>query len=687
MPSELELPPEDRTLSPRTGWTRAHWAAVADRVLDALVPHATPDFALIRPPGRASRSGERSDGLEGYARSFLTAAFRVAADGGTGPRAEELVGRYAHGLAAGTDPRGPHAWPALADRSQPLVEAASIALALHETRRWLWDRLGPSTQDQVVRWLGGMVGAAVPDNNWVLFQVVTEQFMASVGGPSDRAELERGLDRIERWYRGGGWYTDGDGQNFDYYVGWTLHLYPLLWSRMAGPDDGGRGAVYRARLAEFLAGYAHFFGADGAPVHHGRSLTYRFATAGPLWLGALFDAGPLSPGQIRRLASGALRHFVDHGAPDERGLLTLGWHREFPPAVQPYSGPGSPYWSSKGFLGLVLPADHPVWTDQERAAPNDTADHVVALPQPGFVLSTTHRDGLVRLANHGSDHIRAASPTDDPHYAKLSYSNRTAPLTAPEAWHANVDNHLALVSPDGTPTRRLQIHRVAGAPATDHYATSRHATESQDLAAEAQTNLVETATVLRGPWEIRAHLVDAPAGWTVRDGGHALAGDEPPEAQHIREVQGGREIQEDGEDDGVVGAVVRRLGDGLTSAVVGLHGWTKAEVRTDVEASAFGSCAATPYLLMPGHPGGPSVHVSLLVLTGDPLVETDPAALAGAFRVVVDGRTVVVTYPDGERVTVGLGEVAPGEVRYRREPAGGPDAESVEVREPSPSSG
>jgi hypothetical protein len=662
MPSEPELPPEDRAASPRTGWTRAHWEAVADRVLDALVPFATPDFALVRPPGRASRSGELSDGLEGYARSFLTAAFRIAGDGGTGPRAGELVERYARGLAAGTDPAGPHAWPALADRGQPLVEAASIALALHETRRWLWDRLPPSTQDQVLGWLGGMTGRVTPDNNWVLFQVVTEQFLASVGGPHDPAEIERGLDRIEGWYRGGGWYTDGDGQNFDYYVGWTLHLYPLLWTRMAGAADGGRGAAYRARLAEFLGGYAHFFGADGAPVHHGRSLTYRFATAGPLWLGALFDTGPLAPGQVCRLASGVLRHFVEHGAPDERGLLTLGWHREFPPAVQPYSGPGSPYWSSKGFLGLVLPPDHPVWTDPERDAPNDTTDRVVALPQPGFVLSSTHRDGLVRLANHGSDHVRPAAPADDPHYAKLSYSTRTAPLTTPEPWHATVDNHLALVSPDGTPTRRVHIHRLPHVPATDRYATSRHTVEGG--------HLVETATVLRGPWEIRAHLVDAPAGWTVRDGGHAVAGDEPPETHS-----------------GAAGAVVRRSDDGLTSLVVGLHGWSRAGVRTDVEASAFGPYAATPCLVMPGHPGGQSIHVSLVMLTGDPMVDTDPVALMSAFRVEVGGRTVTVTYPDGERVTVGLGEVAPGGLRYRREPVDPEgDGEPVEVREPLPAS-
>jgi hypothetical protein len=663
----MRLPPDDRTRSPRTGWVRGHWEAVADRVLDGVVPYATADFALVRPPGRASRSGERSDGLEGYARSFLTAAFRIAGDGGAGTRAAALIERYARGLAAGTDPAGPHAWPALVDRGQPIVEAASVALALHETRRWLWDRLDPHTQDRVRAWLGGVVGKRTPDNNWVLFQVVTEQFLASVGGPHDPAEIERGLDRIEDWYRGGGWYTDGDGQNFDYYVGWTLHLYPLLWTRMVGAADGGRGAVYRARLAEFLGGYAHFFGTDGAPVHHGRSLTYRFATAGPLWLGALFGTGPLRPGQIRRLASGVLRHFVDRGAPDERDLLTLGWYREFLPAVQHYSGPGSPYWASKGFLGLVLPAAHPVWTDVEEDAPNDTADRVLALPQPGFVLSSTRSDGLVRLANHGSDHLRPASPTDDPHYAKLAYSSRTAPLTAATAWHANVDSHLALLAPDGTATRRLRIDRTA---TTDRYAASRTTAVLPAPTPEpgVEVGVLETASVSRGPWEIRAHLVDVPAGWAVRDGGYAVAGDGPPETGHRP------------------GYAVARRSDGLTSAVAGLHGWPRAGVRADTDASAFGPHAATPYLLAPQHPGGRSVHVSLVVLTADPAVATEPETLATAFAVEVDGRTVTIRYPDGEVVTLRLGELPGGAVRYLRKPADGREPSVVLRESPAPSS-
>ncbi|MGW0581027.1 DUF2264 domain-containing protein, partial [Streptomyces sp. NPDC002920] len=507
------MPEPDFVLSPLTGWTRAHWEGVADRLLDGLVPYATPGLAQYRLPGPASHSGVWSDGLEGFARSFLLAAFRIAgSDGRVGPA---LIERYAAGLAAGTDPHHPEHWPPVTDRAQPMVEAASVAVALHESRRWLWDHLDDKVREQVADWLGGFVGADVNDSNWRLFQVITEEFLASVGAPHSRGEIDAGLARLDDWYRGDGWYTDGDGRKFDYYNAWALHLYPVLWARIAGPRaDAGTVARHRARLREFLTVHQYFFGSDGAPVHQGRSLTYRFATAVPLWAGALADVTPLPPGRTRRLASGALKHFVERGAPDEKGLLSLGWYAPFRPVTQRYSGPASPYWASKAFLGLLLPEEHPVWTATEEPGPVDTADAVLALPAPGWLLHSTAADGIVRLVNHGSDRLPPppATADDSPHYAKLAYSTATAPDTP-----AGPDNHIALLAPDGTPSQRGRIHPLGVAGR---------------CAASWQDGRIETVSVVHGPWEIRVHRVDAPPGTPVREGGWAVADDtRPPDAR------------------------------------------------------------------------------------------------------------------------------------------------------------
>ncbi|MEV5498292.1 DUF2264 domain-containing protein [Nonomuraea fuscirosea] len=595
-------PPPDDHLSGHTGWTRAHWEAMADHLLDSVLPYATDGFAQFRLPGRASRSGPVSDGLEGFARTFLLAAFRIAGAGGRVPPA--LIERYASGLVAGTDPAHPHAWPPLTDMSQQLVEAASIALALHETRPWLFDRLAPAERERVVAWLAGFIGRRTPDNNWVLFRVVVEQFLAEVSGPYEPAEIQGGLERIEDWYAGDGWYSDGQGKNFDYYCGWAMHLYPSLWARMAG--DTARQELYAARLHRFLGQYQHFFAADGGPVHQGRSLTYRFATVVPFWLGALTGATPLPPGRTRRIASGALRHFAEHGAPDERGLLTLGWYDAFEPVTQSYSGPASPYWASKAFLGLLLPPEHPVWTAPEQAAPVDLADQTLAMPAPGWLLHATRDDGVVRLINHGSDRDRVQDQDiPDPHYLKFAYTSHSGPETG------GVDNHLAVLAPDGAASLRRRIEPLAVA---DRFAASAY----QDGPVR-----VVTASVVDGAAEIRIHRVTAPEGRQVRDGGHALAAPVPLD-------------QKEGE--------VRRP-DGLGSGVRPLHGYAGTGIVTAEGANAFGRCSATPYAIG-DHPGGTAVYVSLVWLAGAP-----PAS--PGVRVEGDD-LVVLTLPGGDTATVHL---------------------------------
>ncbi|AKU15635.1 DUF2264 domain-containing protein [Luteipulveratus mongoliensis] len=634
-PATPFLPPTNRVQSSRTGWTRDHWEALADHLLNSLAPWASPSGALISPPGRASWSGLRSDGLEGFARSFMLASFRLAHGG-----SDELAERYAAGLVAGADPDHPDAWPRLTDCSQQLVEAAAVAIGLHESRARIWDQLDDRERALVVDWLAGFVGARTWDNNWVLFQVVVEEFLASVGGPFDRGEIDSGLDRIENWYVGDGWYTDGPGQNFDNYNGWALHLYPLLWARIADAtgdvDTATRRGAYQERLKRHLQDAVHLFGTDGAPVHFGRSLAYRIGCLAPFWLGELEGCSPLEPGATRRLASGAARHFVERGVPDHRGLLTLGWYDTFLPATQPYSGPGSPYWASKGFLGLLLPPDHPVWTAPERAVPLDLADQQVTLTAPGQLVQATHHDGIVRLLNHGSDHLPLPDettslqpPEADPHYGRLAFSSRTGPETDA---HEALDNQLILRAPDGARTAPTQIRRLGTG--------ERYARSCQQAPHPIDTDRLcrlETASVVHGSIEVRVHRVDAPAGCTTLAGGYAIASHSPLETGHSAA--------------GLPWALARRA-DGLTSLVIGLHGWDTASIRNSMGTNAFGPHSATPYLQSAPGPDTPTTTVAAVVLTGDACW---PDALARSISARVQGDQVRIRFPDDREVILAVG--------------------------------
>ncbi len=389
-----------------------------------------------------------------------------------------------------------------------MVEAASVAIALHDTRPWIPDRLDDSVRGRVVDWLSGFIWsqgqrlqlAALPGHHGGVPRLGRSH--AQPGRTS--TPVLRGWGLVS-----GGWYTDGDGRKFDYYNAWALHLYPVLvGARRRIAADPEPVAEHRARLRAFLGVHQYFFGADGAPVHQGRSLTYRFATTAPLWLGVLADATPLAPGlhPTPRLRSPeALRRTRcarRQGAAVARLVPPL-------PVTQRYSGPASPYWASKAFLfGLLLPADHPVWTAPEEPGPVDTADSCVALPVPGWLLHSTAADGVVRLVNHGSDRLPPppAPDEDSPHYTRFAYASAAAPDTE----GAGIDNQLALVATDGTRSRRGRIHPLGAA--------GRHAASWHTARLAGAEHRIETTSVVHGPWEVRRTRA-WPRGVVVREGG------------------------------------------------------------------------------------------------------------------------------------------------------------------------
>ncbi|MGP3769354.1 DUF2264 domain-containing protein [Streptomyces sp. SDT5-1] len=516
----FDLPDDDRELSPYTGFTRAHWEAVADGLLGAAWRWATPEGALLDLPGRPSGSGVRSDGLEGYARTFLAAGFRIAGAQGKDPHG--WLDRYAGGLAAGTRTPGrddAESWPLILDhhvQGQPMVESASVALGLSLTRPWLWDRLDGDVQDRAEKWLRGAITHTPAPNNWYLFPFMVASFLESVGradAATGRA-MQRALDLLEGWYEGDGWYRDGDGRAFDHYNGWALHLYPLLHAHLAG--DRALSARVGPRLREHLEGFSLLFGGDGAPIHFGRSLTYRFAASAAVGIGAVTGHTPLSPGVSRRLISGNLRHFLDRGGVTDEGLLSLGWHGPHDATLQHYSGPASPYWASKGFVALLAGEDDPLWTATEEAAPVEGPDRVLALPAPGLLVQSTRADGIVRLHNHGSDHVRPFEGEQadqvDPHYARQAYSTHTGPTSRANA----ADNHLS-VECAGVGSVRRRIHPLgAGHGDGWGWAASWHRPVFTSGPPMVPGLRVESVTVARGAYELRVHrVVGAPHGARV----------------------------------------------------------------------------------------------------------------------------------------------------------------------------
>lgn len=616
-------------------WSRAEWLAYADRLLDGARRWASPTGARITPPGAEGGYGRDVDGLEGFARTLLLAGFRITGERGQG--VDELIDFCVRGITAGVDPGNPERWVRIEEHAQAKVEAASIALILDMTRPWIWDRLDQATQQRVIGYLAPVVGDdTYPKTNWLWFRVVVETFLRSVDGPWSARDIADDLALHDSLVRQDGWISDGPERSFDHYVGWALHLYPVLWSRMQGAGELARGRTAHdvARLDRYLLDATALVGADGSPLIEGRSLIYRFAAAAPFWAGALAEVPSTSPGMLRHAANRIVAHFAARGVPDGDDLLTLGWHGPWRRLAQGYSGTGSPYWASKGLLGIALPADHPIWSAPAEPLPVEAGDVRRVIAAPGWVVSGTTADGLVRVVNHGTDHASEGDLVgDSPLYARIGYSTATAPLHDGRAWREPLEQSVALVDAAGRATHRagMTLHGVrlepdaaiAASTATAHWIDPAEHQVHHGSGITGRVTIagrVTVCSIVRGAWEARLVRVDeladtvAPGGVRLRIGGWAVAPD-----------------PQDAAADGSAASV--RAG-ALISAVTGSGGTARVVKRPG--ASPFGD-AAVPVL---EHPVVPGTWVTALVtLSG---VEVGTRA-----DIRVDGASAAVSWPDG----------------------------------------
>jgi hypothetical protein len=618
-------------------WSRDQWVAYADRLLDGARAHVSPSGSQVLFPGAEGGYGRAVDGLEGFARTLLIAGFRIAGERGEG--VDDLVAWCVQGITAGVDPANPERWVLLTEHPQAKVEAASIALVLDLTRAWVWDALDDATQARVIDYLSPVVGdAGYPATNWLWFRVVVQTFLRSVGGPWSAADIAADLALHDRLLRASGWISDGAERSYDHYVGWALHLYPVLWARMRGAADlaGDRTAGDVARLDRFLLDARALVGADGSPLIQGRSLIYRFAAAAPFWAGVLAEVPSTSPGALRHAANRIVAHFADRGVPGPDDVLSIGWHGEWRPLAQSYSGPGSPYWAVKGLLAVAIPADHPVWAAPAEPLPVEDGDVLRAITSPGWIVSGTRTDGIVRVVNHATDHaVEGTASADSPLYARLGYSTATSPLLDDAAWHDPLEQSVVLVDADGRTTHRsgmrplgVRVDRsgvgVAGSVGGIHWfspepTAHRHGSGLPGTATPAA--ILAVHSLVRGPWEVRLARVSALApsadARTLRIGGWAVSGST------------------------------------VSGSIAPLRGEATPGVATRSDAGPLGPETVVAYLDFPVTDG--AWIAALITLSRAP--EQRPASLQ---LVVADERVdATVTWPDGRVTTTSLPDPAP----------------------------
>ena len=258
---------------------------------------------------------------------------------------------------------------------QTLVDAAYIAESFLRGYDALWMPLDSLTKQRYINEFTLLRRVDPSYSNWLLFSATVESFLRKIGAPSDTYRISSALRKIEEWYVGDGWYSDGPDFSFDYYNSFVIqpmYIESLEIITQSGkltkiwnmPKCDYQKAIKRMQRFGMLL--ERLVSPEGTLPVFGRSITYRTGSLQPLALLAWRKWLPeeLSNGQVRSAMTAVInRMFADNRNFNEQGYLTLGFNGSQPKISDYYTNNGSLYMASLAFLPLGLPATDPFWTD------------------------------------------------------------------------------------------------------------------------------------------------------------------------------------------------------------------------------------------------------------------------------------------------------------------------------------
>jgi hypothetical protein len=402
------------TASPESELTRADWVALLARLSSAFSRSIERGGSPAWPRLPGANPADRICGLEGFARMSLAwgawlGRLENPAVLRHGDRDVDILDLVVRGLSDGSDPSGPWFWGPIGDREQRIVEAAELASGLWLGRRRIAPALGPERLDRLLAWLAQVHGRDVYADNWVLFPSIVATVSRGLGATVDDGLIDGGIDTMLGWYRGDGWYSDGEGHAFDRYTGWAVHWHLLLWAAIEGSRRPRTRDLVVARARTWLRDLPALAAADGAIPFFGRSLGYRFATAAPLGLAALLEPSlgpsPVEPGLARRVMSRSIAYHLAHDAIDDAtDWLRVGVHGERRDVCERYMSAGAVAWSTRVLVPLGLGPDDAFWRAPEQSVPAERGDGELVLRGPGWLVGWEHASGTTWVASALADH-------------------------------------------------------------------------------------------------------------------------------------------------------------------------------------------------------------------------------------------------------------------------------------------
>lgn len=279
---------------------------------------------------------------------------------------EKYINLTLKSIANGVDPQSAD-YLNFNNGRQPLVDAAFLAHGLLRARTQLWDRLDKVTQERVIKELKSSRSIQPSETNWLFFAAMVEAALKEFTGEWEYDRVKYAFDRFDKWYKGDGWYGDGEAFHLDYYNSFVIH--PMMFEihsvlkkhnlEVTIPYD-----LEKERYARYAEQLERMISPEGTFPIVGRSLAYRFGAFHGLSDVAYRKMLPeiVNPAQVRcALTSVINRQINAPGTFNPKGWLRVGFAGYQPAIGETYISTGSLYLCSAVFVALGLPTNDPFW--------------------------------------------------------------------------------------------------------------------------------------------------------------------------------------------------------------------------------------------------------------------------------------------------------------------------------------
>lgn len=356
--------------------SRADWVRWMDRIAGPVVNNAAQGkLKEAMPYESIELTGKRRDYsyLEALGRTICGIAPWVESEGVTNPAEARLQQQYRENcrlaIANAVNPESPD-YMTFDHGSQPLVDAAYLAEGLLRAPVQLWEKLPDADKANLIAALKATRIIKPHENNWLLFASQVEAALLEFTGECDTERMLYGVERFKKaFYKGDGFYGDGQVFHMDYYNSYVIH--PMLLDVLRVMEKHGLindkfYALELIRHTRCSAILEKMISPEGTYPVLGRSITAcRTGAFHCLAQDALLGSLPeeLEPGGVRAALWAVInRQFSHKDTFDDNGWLRVGFVGSQINMSEMYVNTGSLYHCLTVFLPLGLPADDPFWT-------------------------------------------------------------------------------------------------------------------------------------------------------------------------------------------------------------------------------------------------------------------------------------------------------------------------------------